>query len=219
MRNRPRRKKTHKYFFPVLIIVISVVFLYQMFSIFDNIIVPNMLSVAEYEIKTRTIDVINEAILEECSKDFKYEEVIDIDKDKDDNLVMLRADTIKLNKIALSVSSNAQDKIRELGDVGVSVPLGYITQNSFVSNYGPNIRIKMKPIGSVETKYISEFESSGINQTRHKIYVEVVSKIQVILLSSHKEIEVKHTIPIAETIIVGKIPDTSIDLNLNKNKD
>nr|WP_278184412.1 sporulation protein YunB [Clostridium cellulovorans] len=196
--------------------VIVVVFLYQMFSIFDNIVVPNMLSVAEYEMKTKTVDVINEVILEECSESFKYDEVINIDKDKNDNIVMLKADTIKLNKIAVSVSLKAQDKIKELGAIGVSVPLGYVTQNSFVSNYGPNIKIKMKPIGSVETKYISEFESAGINQTRHKIYVETVSNIQVILLSSHKEIEVKHIIPISETIIVGKIPDTSIDLNLNK---
>jgi sporulation protein YunB len=73
----------------------------------------------------------------------------------------------------------------------------------------------MNPIGYIETKYESIFESAGINQTRHKIYVQVYVKLKVIIPTKNDEIEVKGEIPIAETIIVGKIPNTSINLDLN----
>ena len=73
----------------------------------------------------------------------------------------------------------------------------------------------MQPIGHVETKYSSEFESAGINQTRHKIYVKVKTTVRVIIPLKSNDIEVTNEVPIAETIIVGKTPNTAVQLDLN----
>lgn len=161
------------------------------------------------------MEVINSCVLEEYSKEFKYDEIIHIEKDKEGNITMLKADTLKLNKVACDVAIKAQNKIKSLGNVGVELPMGYIFKNNILAYFGPSITVKMQPIGSIETTYNSDFESAGINQTRHKIYVMVKTKMRIILPMDSSQIEVKNEVPIAETVIVGKIPNTAVQLDLN----
>lgn len=97
----------------------------------------------------------------------------------------------------------------------MNIPLGYMTKNLMFYNLGPKININMSQIGNITSDYESIFESAGINQTRHKIYLNVHMKMRVVVPLNSKEVEISSQIPIAETIIVGKIPDTSINLNKN----
>jgi sporulation protein YunB len=195
--------------------IITTAFMLFIYS-FDKTVTPTVLTVADGEMRAKAIEIINTCILEEYSKEFNYDEVIKVEKDKDGNIVLLKADTLKLNHIASKVALNAQKQIKELGNVGIKLPIGYITKNNILSYFGPSITVKMQPIGNIETTYSSEFESAGINQTRHKIYVQVKTKIKVIIPVTSNSIEVKNEIPISETIIVGKIPDTSINLDMQR---
>lgn len=181
----------------------------------DKIIVPTVMAVADAEMRAKSMEIIYTAILNEYSKEFNYDDVIHIEKDSQGNIAMLKADTLKMNKIAADVALSSQKELKKLGSIGIKVPMGYIFQNNILAQLGPRVSINMEPIGYIETKYHSDFESAGINQTRHKIYVEVRGKIKVIIPTKNDEIEVKAEVPIAETIIVGKIPDTSINLDLN----
>ena len=162
------------------------------------------------------MEIINKSILDEYSKSFNYDEIVHIEKDNNNNIVMLKADTLRMNKIACDVALQSQNEIKKLGNVGIKVPMGYIFRNNILATLGPNVTIKMQPIGYVETKYLSEFESAGINQTRHKVYIELTTKIRVIIPSRSNDIEVKNEVPIAETIIVGKIPEYFMNLDLQK---
>jgi len=188
------------------------VFIYSL----DKIITPTVIAVADAEMRTKAMEIVNKSILDEYSKSFNYDEIIHIEKDNNNNIVMLKADTLKMNKIAVDVALQAQNEIKKLGNVGIKIPMGYIFRNNILANLGPSVTIKMQPIGFVETKYLSEFESAGINQTRHKVYVQLITKIRVIIPSRSNDIEVKNEVPIAETIIVGKIPETFMNLDLQK---
>lgn len=183
--------------------------------IFDRTVMPTVMAVADAEMRAKATEIVNTAIINEYSKQFKYDEIIRVDKDSEGNIVMLKADTLKMNKIACDVALESQKELMKLGEIGIKIPIGYITRNNILSYYGPSITIKMQPIGLVETKYSSEFESAGINQTRHKIYVKVKTTVRVIIPLRSNDIEVANEIPIAETIIVGKTPNTAIGLDLN----
>jgi len=172
------------------------------------------MSVADAEMRAKSIEIVNKAIIDEYSKQFNYDDIIHVEKDKNDNIVLLKADTLKMNKIACDVALTSQKELKSLGNVGIKVPLGYILKNNILSYMGPSIAIKMQPIGYIETKYISDFEQAGINQTRHKIYVQVKTKIRVIIPLKSNDIEINNEVPIAETIIVGKVPDNSLNLDL-----
>ncbi|WP_411911127.1 sporulation protein YunB [Clostridium estertheticum] len=200
----------------ILIIIAIVMINFTLFIyIFDKTTMPTVMAVADSEMRAKATEIVNKAIIDEYSNQFNYDEIIKVDKDSVGNIVMLKADTLKMNKIACDVALKSQKELMKLGDVGIKVPIGYITRNNILSYYGPSVNIKMQPIGHVETKYSSEFESAGINQTRHKIYVKVKTTVRVIIPLRSNDIEVTNEVPIAETIIVGKTPNTSVQLDLN----
>lgn len=175
---------------------------------------PTVIAVADSEMRAKATEVINRVILNEYSKQFNYDDIIHIEKDDQGNIVMLRADTLKMNRIGCDVALDSQIALNKLGSIGIKIPLGYIFRNNFLAYLGPSLSIKMQPINNITTKYLSEFESAGINQTRHKIYVQVTTDIRVILPFSSNDLEVKNEIPISETIIVGKVPLASINMDL-----
>jgi len=200
----------------ILIIIAIIMMSFTIFTyIFDKTIMPTVMTVADAEMRAKATEIVNRAIINEYSNQFNYDDVIRVDKDEQGNIVLLKADTLKMNKIACDVALEAQKELVKLGEVGIKVPIGYITKNNILSYYGPKVTIRMQPIGHVETKYSSEFESAGINQTRHKIYVKVKTTLRVIIPLESNDIEVSNEVPIAETIIVGKTPNTAVQLDLN----
>jgi len=193
-----------------LLIIFNILFFY-----YDKVVTSTILASADAQARANVTQIVNSVILDEFSQNFKYDEIINVDKDKDGNIIMIKADTLKMNKIASEIALNSQNKIKSSGEIGIKIPLSYLLKSTILSFYGPRITIKMSPIGFIETKYSSDFESAGINQTRHKIYVQVKTNIRIFIPLKYQDIEVSNEVPIAETIIVGKVPDTAISLDLN----
>lgn len=202
-------------------ITLVIFFVFSVLSTFiyalDAVILPTVIVTCDAEMKARATEIINKAIFNEYSTNFNYDEIIKVEKDGEGNIAMLKADTLKMNKIATNVSLKAQEELRKIGEIGIKLPVGYLTKNNILSYYGPKVTVRMEPIGHVETSYISQFETAGINQTRHKIYVETRTKIKIIIPTTSSEIEIVNQVPIAETIIVGKVPQTSMQIDLGTN--
>lgn len=200
--------------FPMsLLVIITILVVFNAFVyLFEKRILPAVLSIAEITMKSEAIRVINEESVKVYSDNFKYDDIVKIEKDSDGNITMIRSDTVKQNYLASQVVLNCDERLSELGELGTKVPLGYITNNLFFYQMGPNITVKMKQIGNINTSYESLFESAGINQTRHKIYLNVSAKLRVIVPLSSRDVDISCQIPISETIIVGKIPQTAINM-------
>lgn len=203
--------------YPKLILVIIVIFLLfnSILYVFEKNILPTALLISEERLKKQATEIINETALDIYSNDFDYSKIIIIDKDNDGNITLLRADTVKLNYLSSKLVLSMNRKIDELEEIGIKIPLGYMTKNLIFYNLGPKINVKMNQVGNITSDYESIFESAGINQTRHKIYLNVHMKMRVIVPFNSKEVEITSQIPISETIIVGKIPNTAINLNKN----
>jgi sporulation protein YunB len=198
----------------IAVLFICVGFIIFIYS-FEKAVMPTVLAAADAEIRTRSVEIVNTAIINQYTKQFNYDDIIRIEKDQFGNIVMLKADTLKMSKIACDVVLETQDKLQKIGNIGISMPLGYIFNNNLLAYYGPSITVKMQPAGYIETKYLSEFESAGINQTRHKIYVQLKTNVRVVIPLLSNNIEIENEVPIAETIVVGKVPDSAINFDLN----
>jgi sporulation protein YunB len=103
-----------------------------------------------------------------------------------------------------------QAQFRTIEPRKVTVPVGSIVGSQIMSQFGPSLDLKVIPIGMSRASYKTEFESTGINQTKYKVYLEMDSQARVLSPFSMKNIEVKNTILIAEAIIVGEVPDSYI---------
>lgn len=197
----------------IMVIIAIFVLINSILYFFDKNILPAVLSIGEEKLKREATTIINETALDIYSKDFNYNDMIVTEKDNEGNITMLRADTVKLNYLSSKLVLASNDKISELEAIGLKVPLGYMTKNLVFYNLGPKINVKMTQIGNITSSYESVFESAGINQTRHKIYLNVNMKMKMIVPLNSRDVEISSQIPIAETIIVGKIPNTAIELN------
>lgn len=206
--NKNKRKNIDfkKYLIITLLMIIAcfLIFIY----VFDKIIAPTVLLVSDSEMQAKTLDIINTNIAEVYTEKFNYNDVIKVQKDSSGAIKMINADTIKLNELATEVAIKSQRDIKEVGSIGVKMPIGYITKNNIMSYWGPSITVKMEPIGRVVVTYESLFESAGINQTRHKILVNVKTNLKIILPLQSKEVEVVNQIPISDTVIVGEVPNS-----------
>ncbi|MBS5938482.1 sporulation protein YunB [Clostridium sartagoforme] len=212
---KPKMRFEIKHPKTILAIIAIFILFNSIIYLFNKNILPAVLSIGEERMKREATEIINETALDIYSKDFNYEEVIITDKDNEGNITMLRADTVKLNYLSSKLVLEANRRIGELEEIGLEVPLGYMTKNLVFYNLGPDIGVKMTQVGNISSSYESIFESAGINQTRHKIYLNVNMKMKVIVPFKSEEVEVVTQIPISETIIVGKTPSTAIDLNKN----
>lgn len=207
----------HKIRFYLVILVISLSILFTSFIYyFDKTIAPTVLLVADAEMRAKAMDIINKNIGEIYGGGFVYEEIMDMSKDELGKINFISADTMKLNELATKVASEAQKDIEEVGSVGVKVPIGYALKNNILAYLGPAITVKMEPIGRIKTSYESSFESAGINQTRHKIYINLETNLKIVLPLQSREVIVKHQIPIADNIILGEVPRTSIGIDAIK---
>lgn len=202
---------------PKIIMVIIAIFLLinSILYFLDKNILPTVLSIGEEKVRREATTIINETALDIYSKDFNYNDMILTEKDNEGNITLLRADTVKLNYLSAKLVLASNDKIDKLSEVGLKVPLGYMTKNLVFYNLGPKINVDITQIGNITSSYESVFESAGINQTRHKIYLNVDMKMKLIVPLNSRDVEISSQIPIAETIIVGKIPNTAIELNKN----
>lgn len=207
-------KKENKYkklrFFLIFVSILLVFILLIYF--FDKRVFPSVLKVAEVKVKAEATELINKTSLELIREEFNYEKMIIIEKDSENNISLIRANTNELNYLSSELSIRCNEKLQEMEAVGVEVPLGWMSNNSTFFHLGPDITVDIEPIGSLDVSYESVFESAGINQTRHKIYLKINAKLKVKVPGNSDEVEVKCEVPVTETIIVGRIPNTAIDL-------
>lgn len=209
------KRKNHKYVSILVALIIVIAIFNVTIVLFDERIMPSVIEMSTMMAKSQTLDIINKKSVEILSKDFKYDEMIKIEKNDEGNIILVQADTVKLNYIAAELAIECNKELNEMKNTEIKVPLGWVSDKSIFYRFGPKITVEIEPMGNVNTSYESKFESAGINQTRHKIYLNITAKIRLKLPLRNQDVEVSAQIPVSDTIIVGKIPNTTLGLPAN----
>lgn len=206
-----RRIKPGLRFLIILMILILAAFL--IFFIIDTGVKPTIIAMSEAKIEYIAVLAMNNAVSKILGSDIKYTDLTNILTDKDGKIAMIQYNTILINTLARKTSTLAQDEIRSLGAEGIDIPLGSITKSKILSGWGPNIKVKIIPVGSVSINFSDEFKQAGINQTRHKIYMEMQTQVRIVVPLGSDIINVATKVPITETIIIGDVPDTYVNVD------
>lgn len=168
---------------------------------------PTILDIAEAQVQSQATFAINEAISSALEGVF-YDNLIDIEKNTQNEVTLLTANSAKVNTLARSAAMLTQTKINSLFQEDIEIPLGTLSGIPLLSERGPNVYIQVSPIGTTNCVFLSKFETAGINQTLHRIYVNVTSRVDLIVPTMHKTVEITVPVLICETVIVGKVPET-----------
>ncbi|MFZ5989653.1 MAG: sporulation protein YunB [Bacillota bacterium] len=200
---RKNRRKLHIY----IIIVIALIVLMLFISFVENRMKLSLMEISEYRVKSIISRTVSEAVNNNFPDNVDYEEIVIINKDENERINSIQTDVVKLNRIFSRITLEIQNDLSELKDERISIPLGVILGNSLFSAGGPDINVKVIPAGSIETDFRSEFTSAGINQTKHRIYLLVKTNVGIVVPFMEKKSVVTTSIPVAETIIIGEVPD------------
>lgn len=157
--------------------------------------------------KSIATNISNEQATHVMSR-YKYEDLCNITKDNNGNITMVSANVIPINEIISDIPILIQKELNKTENCKFEISLGSFTTSRLISGRGPKIEVKMSTIGNLDTDLRSEFTSAGINQTLHKIYLQV--ECNVVILTPFETIEEKITnqVLLAEAVIVGTTPDT-----------
>ncbi len=167
--------------------------------------------------RVRAVKIANEAIHEAvrqkvAGSGVHYNDLINIHKDSQGKVVLMQADTIRLNQLSADITLTVQDKLNKIGNEDVRIPLGQLSGIYALANLGPGIRVSIMPVGTVKVDLKDEFETAGINQTRHSIYLRFETEIRIIIPLKSGDSTVVTQVPVTESIIVGDVPDTYVSL-------
>ena len=176
---------------------------------FLNLVVnPIIIETSSSKVKSLSQDAVNTAVFEVIKDASIYDSLVKIQRDEEGNITMISSNAVRINYLSREIIENAQKKLEFLGSKGVNIPLGTFSGMPILVGHGPLVNIKLIPIGAINCNFSSKFISAGVNQTNHKIYLEVNSNINIILPTASQSVNTKTQIMIAENIIIGKIPQT-----------
>lgn len=172
-----------------------------------------MLDMAFARAYSMAVETINRAVKQAMGQGVTYEELIDAQMDAQGRVSMLRANTMRMNELASQTALLAERELGSAENQIVEIPLGAALGVSFLSGFGPRLEVQILPVGAVHTSFDTEFETAGINQTRHKIFLNLRATVSLIVPTGSQLVEVTSTVPIAESIIVGEVPESFVDVN------
>ena len=196
---RNRRKMAMITIFITAIVISVKMMLDAVNPIFDTL--------CENEAKSLATIISNEQATN-VMREHSYDELFTVEKDTNGNVTMIKSNVIPINEIISDVAIKIQEEINKQGRKDIQIALGSFTGIKLLSGRGPGIKIRISTVGNVETDLRSEFEAQGINQTLHRIYLQV--KCEVSILTPFKDItkDITNQVLIMENVIIGTIPDT-----------
>ncbi len=207
-KNNLKKSKRIKFIIFIICVIVPIL----IFNAITKVVEPTLMAMCTLEAKNIGILVSNEAI-GNVMEGVTYEDLVTLEKDQNGKIIALRANVMEMSKMATQISNEMQKLYDTMEGAYVKIPVGTFTGNALLSSFGPNITVKIIPFGMVATDFKSEFVSAGINQVRHRIYLEVLTNVSVVAPLITKEMSVTTNISIAETILVGDVPDSFFNLN------
>lgn len=169
-----------------------------------------------YHAKLLAYNSINDAIIETMSKSqIDYNDLVTLNYDDDNNVRSIETNSEYINRIKATLVNGVNCYLSEYAITTIEIPIGTFTGNDYLSGMGPKVDVEVQFGGCAVTDMISEFKSAGINQTCHRILVKVSVNIYVYEFGKHLTDTVECECCIAETVIVGTVPEAYVDFNKN----
>ena len=187
----------------------------------DWLMFPMVRSASSQISKQRVDFIINRAVLsviESNSND--YSNIVTFEKDASGKIVAMKTNSYKMNRLKSEISLQIHDELSRYSQDEIYIPLGNIFKNSLITGRGPKIKICIRPANSIVCDYRNVFESAGINQTNHRVMVDITASIYVIMPFRSEKSSVKTSVCVSDTVIIGEIPEAFTNVqNYNTEND
>lgn len=161
------------------------------------------------QVDNQASDAINIAIGEQIAEgDIDYTRMVTIEKDAQGNVTAVRTNIAEINRLKTAVLQRVDSKLHNLSMEELSVPIGSVLLPELFSGKGPYVPVRVLAVRTSDAVFHNSFTSAGINQTLHRISIDIHVVITILTWTGTKEIAVDSAVLAAETVIVGTVPTT-----------
>lgn len=164
---------------------------------------------AQTSVMNTTSDLTNDAISKQIAAGtIAYDRIVYFEKDLDGRITALKTNMSEVNRLKTDVLNIINDEILALDHSDIGIPLGSLFFPELFSGKGPAIPVHILSIRNSDASFVSSFSQAGINQTLHRLNMEVSIDVAVLVLGETSSFTVSSEVVVAETIIVGQVPNT-----------
>lgn len=169
-------------------------------------------ALAQTQVRNATSDLINDSIDAQIEQgNIHYDRIVYFEKDLNGEITALKTNMAEVNRLKTAILNLVNDEILAMDTSKLSIPLGSLALPEIFSGRGPGIPIEVISIRNSDGSFESYFSEAGINQTLHQLTMEVVVDVSVLVLGKAEEFTVSSQVVVAETVIVGRVPDTFLN--------
>lgn len=164
---------------------------------------------AETQVRNTTSDLINDAIDKQIeNQNIQYDRMVYFEKDLNGRITALKTNMSEVNRLKTDILNLINDEILALDTSDLGIPVGSLILPEFLAGKGPSIPVQILSIRNSDASFTSEFSEAGINQTLQQLNMHVSVDVAVLVLGTTNYFTVSSQVVVAETIIVGQVPDT-----------
>ena len=164
---------------------------------------------AQTQVKNTTSDLTNDAIAKQIAiGEIQYDRIVFFEKDLNGRITALKTNMSEVNRLKTDILNIINDEILALDNSDIGIPLGSLFFPELLSGKGPAIPVHSLSIRNSDANFVSHFSQAGINQTLHRLNMEVSIDVAVLVLGQTSSFTMTSEVVVAETVIVGDVPQT-----------
>lgn len=207
-----KHKKTKRKRKILSLIIIFFIIIVSLFTYYFKVINPVIINYCRAEVKRILYKSSNNSINNTISK-YNYETLVNISYNTNGDIIAIYVNQLKINELANYLAIKTQYEIDCYLNFGIDIPIGTCTGIALFSGKGTKINLVVNPVGDIKCSFRTSFISAGINQTSHKIYVNIESNVSLILPFYSEIISTNVEFLISECLIVGKVPQIYFNIS------
>lgn len=166
-------------------------------------------SLAQTQVINSTSDLINDAIDQQIETgNILYDRIVYFEKDLDGRITALKTNMSEVNRLKTDILNIINDEILALDTSDIGIPIGSLILPEMFSGRGFQIPVHILSIRNSDAGFESFFTEAGINQTLQQLTMNISVDVSILVLGRTESFTVTSQVVVAETIIVGQVPDT-----------
>ena len=170
---------------------------------------PVVMGLARTQIRNTTSDLINDAIVDQIANgNIQYDRIVYFEKDLNGRITALKTNMAEVNRLKTDILNLINDQILAQDTEHLGVSFGSLILPEFFAGKGPEIPVRILSIRNSDAGFHSQFQEAGINQILHQLQMEVLVDVTILVLGQTEDFTVSSQVVVAETVIVGDVPDT-----------
>lgn len=174
----------------------------------DLLLKPVVESVNAYECHAAVSDMINHSIADELEREgTEYSSLVELTRDEGGSVCSIESNAMNINRLKNNIADRLNRELERMSSIDLMIPIGTLSGITMLHGKGFDVGMTVTPVGYANTAIISEFTEAGLNQTRHRIIIQIGVTVDAVIPGFSSRVPVTTSIIAAETIIVGKVPD------------